>query len=84
MSTVVEIEKALQTLPVQDARKTADWLQHYLDEKWDRQIDRDIAAGRLDKLADKAMQDHREREASPVAATAMADEMADRESRRMN
>ena len=58
MSTVVEIEKALQTLPVEDARKIADWLQHYLDEKWDRQIDGDIAAGRLDKLADKAMEDY--------------------------
>ena len=56
MSTVVEIEKALQTLPVEDARKIADWLQHYLDEKWDNQIDEDIAAGKLDKLADKATQ----------------------------
>ncbi len=49
MSTVSEIEEALQTLPVEDARKVADWLQHYLDEKWDQQIDRDVAAGRLDK-----------------------------------
>jgi hypothetical protein len=31
MSTVVEIEKALQTLPVDDARKVAGWLQAYLD-----------------------------------------------------
>jgi hypothetical protein len=63
MSTVVEIEKALQTLPVEDARKIADWLEHYLDEKWDKQIDGDIAAGRLDKLVGKAMQDYRERKA---------------------
>ena len=41
MSTVVEIEKVLQTLPVEDTRKIADWLQHYLDEKWDKQIDED-------------------------------------------
>jgi urease accessory protein UreF len=58
MSTVVDIEKALQALPVEDARKVADWLQQYLDEKWDKQIDADIAAGKLDKLADKAMQDY--------------------------
>ncbi|MGA2175296.1 MAG: hypothetical protein ABSH38_09975 [Verrucomicrobiota bacterium] len=57
MSTVVEIEKALQTLPVEDARKVAGWLQQYLDETWDKQIDGDIAAGRLDKLWEKARTD---------------------------
>src|SRR5438552_3791210 len=59
MSTVAEIKKALQTIPLDDARKVADWLQHYLDEKWDTQIDADIEAGRLDKLADKAIEDYR-------------------------
>jgi hypothetical protein len=57
MSTVVEIDKALQTFPVEDARKVAGWLQHYLDEAWDKQIDGDIAAGRLDKLWEKARTD---------------------------
>jgi len=66
MSTVVEIEKALQTLPVEDAWKIADWLQDYLDEKWDRQIDGDIAAGRLEKLADKAMQDYQAGRIKPL------------------
>ena len=66
MSTVVEIENALQTLPVEDARKVAGWLQEYLDEKWDRQIDGDIAAGRLDKLADKAMQDYHAGRVKPL------------------
>jgi hypothetical protein len=66
MSTVVDIEKALQTLPVEDARKVADWLQHYLDEKWDKQIDGDIDAGRLDKLADKAMQDYQAGRVKPL------------------
>jgi hypothetical protein len=66
MSTVIEIEKALQTLPVEDARKIADWLQHYLDEKWDAQIDEDIASGRLDQLADKAMQDYHAGRTKPL------------------
>ena len=56
MSTVVEIEKALQKIPVEDARKIADWLQQYLDEKWDEQIDADIASGKLDKLTGEAVQ----------------------------
>lgn len=55
--SLVEIEKALQTLPVEDARKVAGWLQLYLDERWDKQIDGDIDAGRLDKLWEKAKTD---------------------------
>ncbi|MGP8200164.1 MAG: hypothetical protein ACLQU4_11760 [Limisphaerales bacterium] len=66
MRTLVEIEKALQTLSVEDARKVAGWLQEYLDEKRDRQIDGDIAAGRLDKLADKAMQDYHAGRVKPL------------------
>ena len=66
MSTVAEIERALQTIPLDDARKVADWLQHYLDEKWDTQIDADIDAGRLDKLADKAIEDCRAGRVKPL------------------
>lgn len=66
MSTVAEIENALQSLPVDDARKVADWLQQYLDEKWDRQINADIAAGRLDKLADKAIADYHAGRTKPL------------------
>lgn len=74
MSTVAEIENALERLPVEDARKIAEWLQRYLDEKWDKQIDGDIAAGRLDKLADKAMQDYQAGRIKPL------DEIIDRSS----
>ena len=57
MSTVAEIESALSQLPVKDARAVADWLQEYLDAKWDKQMDEDIAAGRLDPLWEKAKAD---------------------------
>lgn len=66
MSTVLEIESALRQLPEQDAWKVADWLQDYLADKWDRQIDADIAAGRLDKLADQALADHRAGKTKPL------------------
>jgi hypothetical protein len=66
MSTVAEIENALQCLSLGDARKVADWLQDYLDEKWDRQIDADIAAGRLDALAERAVKDYRAGRAKPL------------------
>jgi len=66
MSTVVEIERVLRTLPVKDAWRIAGWLQRYLDEKWDAQIDGDIAAGRLEKLADKAMRDYKAGRTKPL------------------
>jgi hypothetical protein len=66
MSTVLEIERALEALPVGDAKKVADWLQRYLDEKWDEQIDNGIAAGRLDKLAGKALEDLRAGRVKPL------------------
>jgi hypothetical protein len=66
MSTVAEIERALQTIPLDDARRIADWLQGYLDEKWDTQIDTDIDAGKLDKLGDKAIEDYRAGRVKPL------------------
>jgi hypothetical protein len=57
MSTVAEIEQALRKLPLQDARTVADWLQDYLDERWDRQMETDANAGRLDKVWKKAQAD---------------------------
>lgn len=66
MSTVAEIESALQSLPLSDARKVAGWLQDYLDEKWDREIDDDIAAGRLDVLAERAVKEYRAGRAKPL------------------
>lgn len=66
MSTVAEIESALQKLPVDEAWKVADWLQEFLDVKWDKQIDADIAAGKLDKLADEALEDYRAGRTKPL------------------
>jgi hypothetical protein len=66
MSTVTEIETALRQLPEKEAWEVAGWLQNYLADKWDRQIDADIDAGRLDKLADQALADYRAGKAKPL------------------
>ena len=66
MSTVTEIESALRQLPEKEAWEVAGWLQSYLAEKWDRQIDADIAAGRLDKLADQALAEYHAGKTKPL------------------
>ena len=36
-----------------------EWFQEYDAIEWDEQIERDALAGRLDKLAEKALSDHK-------------------------
>jgi len=58
MSTVQEIENAIQKLEPKEIHRVADWLQEFREELWDRQIDADAKAGRLDKLMEEAKQDY--------------------------
>lgn len=54
MSTVLEIENAIQKLKPKEIHEVADWLQELREELWDKQIDADAKAGRLDKMIAKA------------------------------
>ena len=58
MSTVKEIESAISQLEPRDVHVVADWLQAYREELWDRQIEADAKAGRLDTLMEEAKQDY--------------------------
>lgn len=57
MTTLPEIEAAIKQLPESDIRQLAFWLQEYLDEMWDRQIEADLALGKLDNLIARAEAD---------------------------
>jgi len=50
MTTLPEIEAAIKQLPEGDVRQLSAWLQEYLDEMWDREIEADLLLGKLDKL----------------------------------
>ena len=43
---------------LQDFRPLAEWLADLDQRRWDEQMERDIAAGRLDEFAAEAMADH--------------------------
>ncbi len=66
MGTVAEIEDAIQKLPHKDAWKIAKWLQEYLDEQWDKQIEKDVRSGKLDKLIAKARSDFKAGRSKPL------------------
>jgi hypothetical protein len=57
MTNRLEVESAIKQLPESEIRALANWLQEYLDEMWDRQIEADFAAGNLDHLIAKAEAD---------------------------
>ena len=57
MTNRLEVESAIKQLPEVEVRRLAKWLQAYLDEMWDRQIETDLASGKLDQLIAKAEAD---------------------------
>jgi hypothetical protein len=60
MSTVDEIEQAIRNLGPQDLAALRQWFASFDAELWDRQLEQDVAAGRLDRLAEEALRDLRE------------------------
>jgi hypothetical protein len=57
MKNLIELETEIKHLPEQEIRQLTERLQVYLDEKWDRQMESDLASGRLDNLIAKAEAD---------------------------
>jgi len=60
MSTIEEIENAVLRLSPEELAAFRGWFAQLDAAAWDRQIEGDIAAGRLDALADEALNDLRE------------------------
>ena len=54
MSTVQEIEQAIRALPASELAALPDWFAEYDAEMWDRQMEHDVEAGRLDRFVDEA------------------------------
>jgi hypothetical protein len=57
MSTVSEIESAVQNLTRGELAKFREWFLGFDAAAWDKQFEEDVAAGRLDALADEAIRD---------------------------
>lgn len=60
MSIVQDIENAIRHLSPEDLAAFRAWFSAFDAEAWDRQFEDDVAAGRLDQLAEEALQDLRE------------------------
>jgi len=54
MSRVEEIEAAIDRLPPEEFRRIVQWLIEREQMRWDEQMDRDSASGKLDFLFEEA------------------------------
>ncbi|HEY4234720.1 MAG TPA: hypothetical protein VGM76_14900 [Lacipirellulaceae bacterium] len=60
MSTVEEVEAALQRMSPEERATFRAWYAEFDADEWDRQLKADAAAGRLDWLVAEARKDLKE------------------------
>ena len=66
MSSIDEIEQAVRDLPTEDLREFRRWFLEFDAQLWDRQIERDAAEGKLDRLGDEALEELRQGRTRPL------------------
>ena len=57
MSTVDEIRSAIESLPHTEYMRLLNWLHEKEWREWDKQLEEDAASGKLDFLAEEAMEE---------------------------
>lgn len=57
MTTIQEIEKAVTHLPPLDLNKFRSWFDEFDSNAWDKQFEEDVRSGKLNRLADQALND---------------------------
>jgi hypothetical protein len=65
MSTVEEIKRAIEQLPKEDFWRLSGWVARRHEDEWDRQIEADIRAGKLDRFAQEALREDSEGKTLP-------------------
>ncbi len=58
MEKVEKIAREVQELSARELAKFREWFAVFDAEAWDRQVEADVRAGKLDALADRALRDH--------------------------
>ena len=58
MSKVESLEREIEKLASEELAAFREWFATYDADAWDRQIERDVSAGKLDRLAADALAAH--------------------------
>jgi hypothetical protein len=66
MTKIESLEKEVEQLSPQELRAFRRWFAEFDAELWDEEIERDVAAGKLDRLADAAVAEHKRGEGRDI------------------
>jgi hypothetical protein len=66
MTKLERIEKEVAELSADELEEFRAWFEAFDAARWDREVGRDVAAGKLDTLADVALADHRAGRTEPL------------------
>lgn len=59
MTKLEKIEQAVSALSPAELIAFRKWFAEFAGNEWDRQIEADVSSGKLDRLAEEALADHR-------------------------
>ena len=57
--TISEIEQAITELSPEDLARFRQWFEEFDAQVWDEQFENDVKSGKLDRIADKAVDEYR-------------------------
>jgi hypothetical protein len=57
--SITEIEQAIAELSPEELARFREWFEEFDARVWDEQIENDAKTGKLDKIADKAIDEYR-------------------------
>ena len=66
MSKVEAIEQQIKALSAEELAQLRAWFLEFDWALWDRQLERDVATGKLDALAEKALRGHATGRTTPL------------------
>ena len=56
MGKIENLEEQIRALSPEEFARFREWFAQFDTEVWDRQLEADVKAGKLDKLAERALQ----------------------------
>ena len=59
MTKIESLEKEIEGLSPQEFKAFRSWFAEFDAELWDQELERDVASGKLDRLADEALAAHK-------------------------
>lgn len=66
MTKIETLEKEIERLSPQELRAFRRWFAEFDAEFWDQELEQDVAAGKLDRLADAAVAAHKRGEGRDI------------------